>query len=91
MNDKVKSLTKPTIHLNGSSAERLAEGYKKAYDAIGEAVAAVRETAPNGRDYPEIGTLEKAQAEHPSRLTHLSNVLEELETLTIFCLDRGDT
>ena len=45
-------MTKPTIHLNGTSGEALLEGYRTAMEAVGEAVRKLNnETHPNARDY----------------------------------------
>jgi hypothetical protein len=70
----------PTIHRNGTSKESLLEGYIAAGYAVQTALAALCETAPNGRDYypQEIGALTKATMEHNARESHLRAVLSEL-------------
>jgi len=87
-----KVLTKPTIHLNGSSAEGLAEGYRGAYSAVGDAIRAVQATAPNARDYytQGPGAVSKADKEHRARLQRLSDVQKELEDLGVYCLNGGE-
>jgi len=41
----------PTLHLNGSGGEALARALRDAVEALYAAERAVREVAPNGRDY----------------------------------------
>lgn len=46
--------TIPTIHLNGTSATDLRDGYAAAYRAIDKAIDALAEAELNGRDfYPQ--------------------------------------
>jgi hypothetical protein len=40
----------PTIHLNGTSREQLLKDLQKAANRVRDALAAVEQTAPNGRD-----------------------------------------
>lgn len=75
-------LTKPTIHLNGSSAESLAEGYGSAGSAVQKAMEELSATAPHGRDYYLTeGAFEKARAEHLDRVRRLQSVYDELKEL----------
>lgn len=54
-------LTMPVIHLNGTSAEDLLEGYVEAKRAVDAAYDAVMKSNPNGRDYYlKPGTLSQA-------------------------------
>lgn len=71
-------LALPTIHLNGTSADNLKEGWERAYSAIGEAKRALQETVPNMRDYANF---EKARNEHFERLQKLESVRQELVAL----------
>lgn len=73
----------PTIHLNGTSKERLIEALGDAYAAINDAQAKLRECAPNGRDYYPQGpdAINKAQDEHRSRQQKLEDVKTDLEKL----------
>jgi hypothetical protein len=41
----------PTVHLNGTSGEQLADGLARVWDALQDACRALRDAAPNGRDY----------------------------------------
>ena len=77
------NLTHPSIHLNGSSAESLLEGYAEAYKALVTAHGILRATAPNARDYYVQGPNAYAQAvkEHDDRMTRVNEVRAEIETL----------
>lgn len=77
-------MRKPTIHLNGSSPDTLYEQYTNASRAIAEAIDALREAAPHGRDYyPQEGDgIREATAEHVARLAKLESVLAEVKELT---------
>jgi hypothetical protein len=74
-------LAVPTVHLNGTSRESLLDVRGAAYDAIQAAYRAVREIAPNGRDYYPAGPVAMAAAEvaHRRRLLALHNLAEEIE------------
>ena len=73
----------PTIHMNGTSARSLLEGYCDAISAIHDALDALARVAPNGRDYypqgPDACAL--ADGEHDARKRALIGVLHELQTL----------
>lgn len=75
----------PTIHMNGSSPEHLLKGLKEAYRAVGIAMRALDEAAPNGRDYYPQGynAVEEATREHQLRAVKLRSVREELQELVI--------
>lgn len=76
-------LARPTIHLNGTSRESLAEGYVLAMSAVADAMRAVLATAPNGRDYyvqPE-GALALAQEQHRARMERLRETYNELNEI----------
>lgn len=74
----------PTIHLNGTSADSLLEGWNEAYIEISEALRKLALVAPNGRDYyvQEPGALQVAQDEHFARMQKLQDVLKDLEALS---------
>lgn len=82
-------LTLPTIHLNGTSADDLLEQQCNAASAIREAITAVANAGPNGRDYypqgPQAFTL--ATEQHRARLQKLQDVLTELEQLAEYIAD----
>ena len=73
----------PTVHLNGTSAENLTRQLIEARRALRNALQAVDETAPNGRDYyPQgEGAIGVATREHLSRLERIQAVLGELNEM----------
>lgn len=77
-----RSITGPTLHLNGSSAETLSEGFHAAHDAVSAAIEALCAAAPNARDYyVQDQAFTRANAEHVLRLRKLSEVQAELAAL----------
>ncbi len=86
-------LTVPTVHLNGSSARSLIDGYGEAAKALYEAIGSLRTTAPHGRDYyvsQDPAALMKATLEHKARCEKLAGVLEELQELAIAVQEQED-
>lgn len=76
-------LVAPIVHLNGTSKERLLDALGEAWNALTvTAYDALKETAPNGRDYyPVPGLLEKATDQHMRRLKALDELAEEISQL----------
>lgn len=76
-------LTKPSIHLNGTSGESLREGYEKAIAAVDAAIEAVAQASPNARDYYPQGNTAfgAADDEHVARMRRLQEVKAELAEL----------
>jgi hypothetical protein len=86
MNDANVIVVAPIVHLNGTSREQLLEVREAAYAALDEAYTALKQTAPNGRDYyPEPGLLEKAQEQHSRRLRLIDAVMTSLQT-EMYCI-----
>jgi hypothetical protein len=75
----------PCIHLNGTSKDRLIEDLCKASHALNEAYEALKQTAPNGRDYYPLGpdAFKQADKEHVDRLRRLDAIKGEVDQLTI--------
>ncbi len=79
----------PTIHLNGTGARGLVAQYQDAHSALHDALAAVCQSAPHGRDYytqTEIGgrpAYETARSEHDARLSKIRAVMAEFERLAL--------
>lgn len=73
----------PTIHRNGTSREHLLGDFCKASIALDIAYEALKQTAPNGRDYyPQgAGVLCQATQEHLSRLKRLDEIKVEIDRL----------
>jgi hypothetical protein len=84
-------MTLPTIHLNGTSKQSLVDGLCDASDALNTAYAALKQTAPNGRDYYTQGpqALAAAQDEHLDRLRRLDAIKAEIDALTLAIDEAG--
>lgn len=78
-------MTLPTIHLNGTSKERLVDALCDASNALNEAYEALKQTAPNGRDYYPQGNdaLAAATSEHMDRLRRLDAIKDEVDQLAM--------
>ena len=81
--EQQRMIAAPFIHLNGSSAKRLAEGYQRVVDLLREAQQAISEVAPNQRDYyPElVSHFETARKQHVERVNAISGMLFDYEAL----------
>ena len=77
------TLTFPTIHLNGSSANKLIEDYSDVHHALFVAFEKMGAAGPNGRDYYPQGdeAIHKATQEHASRLERLRDINLELRAI----------
>lgn len=84
-------MTLPTIHLNGTSPDRLIADLCAASSALDAAYEALKQTAPNGRDwYPQgPAAMAAAEAEHMSRLRRVDEVKKEVDELT-FAISQMD-
>lgn len=73
----------PTIHLNGTSRDRLFEGIADAAGALRAALRAMDDASPNARDYYPQGpeAYGEAAKEHAARVERIRSVLSELETI----------
>lgn len=71
--------TLPTIHMNGTSARMLYEGYEEAHHALTKAEEALGKIEFNARDYyPVDGSWEKAREEMRARFVALDAMKDEL-------------
>ena len=73
----------PTVHLNGTSAESLIEGYMEAAHALHEAGRKMAAAYPNGRDYyvQGAGAVDQACNEHEARMNALRGIIKDLEAI----------
>lgn len=73
----------PCIHLNGTSRESLVNDLEGAGNALELAYQALKETAPNGRDYYPLaeGAFGVAVKEHMDRLRRLDAIKTEVDEL----------
>ena len=78
-------LTRPTVHLNGTSRKELAEGYYAAVIALTAALDVLGHSppAPHGRDYYPQGddAIHRATEEHRDRIKRVTSVLEEMREI----------
>ena len=81
----------PSIHLNGTSKNELLEQQIEALRALRAAIAALRQAAPNGRDYYPQGTAAAARAlaEHSRRLDKLHAIHAEIGGLALAITEGG--
>ena len=84
------ALTIPTIHLNGTDAQRLLDALDAAGQALQQAQAALAQCTPNGRDYyvQAAGAFPKAIAEHEKRIDALRQIRHELEIIADGIIDQ---
>jgi hypothetical protein len=78
------TLIVPFIHLNGTSAERLTDDLAMARDTLQAAYDAIKQTAPNGRDYychPWPNAMETATEQHLDRLRRVDLLIDELDSI----------
>ena len=72
-------MIRPTLNINGSSADDLIEPRRDAYDALQAAIKALQQVTPNGRDYP--GDNDQCVADrqaHYDRLAALHAIAAEI-------------
>ena len=76
-------LALPTIHSNGTSKDALVTQLCDAGAAVNDAIRALAEATPSGRDYYPQGpdALKRAMVQHEARMEALRGVLNELQTL----------
>ncbi len=76
-------MERPVIHMNGTSAEQLLEGYAEMIYALNDALSAMHRNGPNGRDYYPNGddSLLRAQREHKARIDAVTTVWKELSQI----------
>lgn len=80
-------MTKPCIHINGTSRNQLMHGYLEAHSAILVALEKLEAAAPNPRDYYmlEVDAFRSAVEEHVQRKQKLAEVDGELLELIEHC------
>jgi hypothetical protein len=73
-------MIKPTIHLNGTSPERLFEDYHNAYRAVNAAIEALVNVEFHPRDYypQDNKAFELARAQRVEQFIKLRDVRDEL-------------
>lgn len=81
MNIHKAKIVAPCIHLNGTSSDSLTDLLSDAYDALSQAMNALKQCAPNGRDYyTGNASLDRADIQHRERMEAVSAVMNSIET-----------
>lgn len=81
----------PQININGSSKHDLIAPRLKAMDHLMDAIEALRQSAPNGRDYP--GDYDGCHADrdvHFDRLERLKALREEIMSEALYIKEQGE-
>jgi len=72
-------MIRPTLNINGSSADDLIQPRRDAMDNLTDAIEALKQAAPNGRDYPgQYDRCINDRETHFERLAALHTLREEL-------------
>lgn len=71
----------PIINICGTDRSALLDTYMLGIHALREAIDALNECTPHGRDYQHGGSINAALQEHAVRTMKVRNVLAEIETL----------
>lgn len=73
----------PSVHRNGTSLEALQDSAREAFDAVQGAISAYRVTAPNGRDFYQLGpdAITRATKLYERNLGELERIASELMAL----------
>lgn len=83
------SIQMPCIHLNGTSAVELEQGYAVAFHSLMTALDKIEAMPPNARDYYPLDSYgaagRKATEEHINRCAAIRRVADELNTLFRYC------
>jgi hypothetical protein len=79
-------MIKPTIHLNGTSPERLFEDYHNASRAVNAAIDVLANIEFNARDYYPQGdkVFELARAQRVEQFTKLREIRDELREVAAY-------
>ena len=85
-------MIKPTIHLNGTHPQDLADGYVAALRAVNDAIDAVSNVEFNARDYYVHGpdAWKQAVKEMRERVVVLEKLSAEFLDLASHCQDAAD-
>jgi hypothetical protein len=68
----------PILTLHGSGKRLLMAGYVGQIGALQDAIVAMSEASPHGRDYPDTETWRAAVEQHKARLAKLTGIIAEL-------------
>jgi len=87
----MSNLSIPTVHLNGTAQAELIEQLSVAAVAVSEAMRALNNASPNGRDYYPQGpaAITKALADHSARIKAMDDIHAELIEIAMAIDDGG--
>ena len=71
-------MIRPTLNINGSSADDLIQPRRDAYDALQAAIKALQQVTPNGRDYAHNDQCVADQQAHYARIKAIHTIAAEL-------------
>ncbi len=71
-------MIRPTLNINGSSADDLIEPRRAAYDALHAAIKALQQVTPNGRDYADNDQCVTDREMHYARLRQIKLIAAEI-------------
>ena len=86
------TVTLPTLHMNGDSADELKRQIDAALDAGRAFEDALRAMTPNARNYYPQGdhAAHAARTEHEARRGKVSGILAELQRIQVSIYDQAD-
>lgn len=71
-------MIRPTLNINGSSADDLIQPRRDAYDALQAAIKALQQVTPNGRDYAHNDQCVADRQAHYARIKDIHTIAAEL-------------
>jgi hypothetical protein len=89
LNNETTKLPTPTIHLNGTGARDLRAQAKEVYRGLNDALQAMRQAMPHGRDYYPQGdaALTKARDAHTEMIIMVTRIQDEYLSLAVKIAD----
>ena len=79
----------PQININGSSIDDLVKPRRAAMYHLIDAIEALKQVTPNGRDYPNKDACQTDRAIHFDRLDALHALREELMREAVYIKEQG--
>lgn len=71
-------MIRPTLNINGTSADDLIQPRRDAYDALQAAIKALQQVTPNGRDYAHNDQCVADRQAHYARIKAIHTIAAEL-------------
>lgn len=71
-------MIRPTLNINGTSADDLIRPRRDAYDALQAAIKALQQVTPNGRDYAHNDQCVADRQAHYARIKAIHTIAAEL-------------